>query len=107
MEAVQLARALADMSGSSIGGSSGGIMNRLQESLSLDVLRIDSSPSGATTLSAGKYIQKGVYVGVEQGALASDSSVKVEIDVTPQISVDTRIGQNASSDIGVNWKWDY
>ena len=107
MEAVQLARALADMSGSSIGGSGGGIMNRLQESLSLDVLRIDSSPSGATTLSAGKYIQKGVYVGVEQGALASDSSVKVEIDVTPQISVDTRIGQNAASDLGVNWKWDY
>ena len=107
MEALQLARALADMSGSSIGGSGGGIMNRLQESLSLDVLRIDSSPSGATTVSAGKYIQKGVYVGVEQGALASDSSVKVEIDVTPQISVDTRVGQNASSDIGVNWKWDY
>jgi len=107
MEALQLARALADMSGTSIGGSGGGIMNRLQESLSLDVLRIDSSPSGATTVSAGKYIQKGVYVGVEQGALASDSSVKVEIDVTPQISVDTRVGQNASSDIGVNWKWDY
>lgn len=107
MEAVQLARALADMSGNSIGDGGGGIMNRLQESLSLDVLRIDSSPSGATTLSAGKYIQKGVYVGVEQGALASDSSVKVEIDVTPQISVNTRIGQNAASDIGVNWKWDY
>ena len=107
VETVQLARALAEMSGVNIGGSGGGIMNRLQESLSLDVLRIDSSPSGATTLSAGKYIQKGVYVGVEQGALADDSSVKVEIEVTPQISVDTRIGQNASGDVGVNWKWDY
>ena len=107
VEAVQLARALAEMSGVSIGGNGGGIMNRLQESLSLDVLRIDSSPSGATTVSAGKYIQKGVYVGVEQGALASDSSVKVEIDITPQVSVDTRVGQNASGDVGVNWKWDY
>lgn len=107
MEAVQLARALAEMSGVNMGRSGSGILNRLQESLSLDVLRIDSSPSGATTVSAGKYIQKGVYVGVEQGALASDSSVKVEIEVTPQISVDTRIGQNASGDVGVNWKWDY
>ncbi len=107
LEAVQLARALAELSGVSIGGSGSGILNRMQETLSLDVLRVDSSPSGATTVSAGKYIQKGVYVGVEQGALASDSSVKVEAEVTPQISVDTRIGQNASSDVGVTWKWDY
>lgn len=107
MEAVQLARTLAELSGASIGGGGLDVLDRLQETLSLDVLRIDSSQSGATTLAAGKYIQKGVYVGVEQGALASDSSVKVEIEVTPQISVDTRIGQNASGDVGVNWKWDY
>lgn len=107
MEALQLARTLAELSGTNFGGGGLGVLDRLQESLSLDVLRIDSNQNGATTLSAGKYIQKGVYVGVEQGALASDSSVKVEIEVTPQISVDTRIGQNATGDVGVNWKWDY
>jgi translocation and assembly module TamB len=107
LEALQLTRTLAELSGVSIGGGGSGLMNRLQETLSLDVLRIDSSQSGATTVSAGKYIQKGIYVGVEQGALASDSAVKVEVEVTPQISLDTRVGQNATSDIGVNWKWDY
>ncbi|MGB6114716.1 MAG: translocation/assembly module TamB domain-containing protein, partial [Comamonas sp.] len=90
MEALQLARTLAELSGTNFGGGGLGVLDRLQESLSLDVLRIDSNAAGATTLSAGKYIQKGVYVGLEQGALASDSSVKVEIEVTPQISVDTR-----------------
>tara|TARA_R110000824_G_scaffold118960_15_gene272360 strand:- start:53370 stop:57566 length:4197 start_codon:yes stop_codon:yes gene_type:complete len=107
VEALQLARTLAELSGVNIGGNGAGIMDRVQETLSLDVLRLDSSASGAATVSAGKYIQEGIYVGVEQGALASDSSVKVEVEVTPQISLDTRIGQNASSDIGVNWKWDY
>ncbi|MCE9650927.1 MAG: translocation/assembly module TamB domain-containing protein [Parvibaculum sp.] len=107
LEAVQLARTLAELSGTNFGGGGLGVLDRLQETLSLDVLRIDSAQSGATTVQAGKYIQKGVYVGVEQGALASDSSVKVEIEVTPQITVDTRIGQNASGDVGVNWKWDY
>ena len=107
LETLQLARTLAELSGVSIGGTGGGIMDRVQETLSLDVLRIDSGASGATTVSAGKYIQEGVYVGVEQGALASDSSVKVEIEVSPQISVETRVGQNASSEVGVNWKWDY
>ncbi|HEY4345683.1 MAG TPA: translocation/assembly module TamB domain-containing protein [Parvibaculum sp.] len=107
MEAVQLAQTLAELSGSSFGGGGLGVLDRLQETLDLDVLRIQGNETGATTLAAGKYIQKGVYVGVEQGALASGSSVKVEIEVTPQISVDTRIGQNASGDVGVNWKWDY
>ncbi len=107
LETLQLARTLAELSGVNIGGTGGGIMDRVQETLSLDVLRIDSGASGATTVSAGKYIQEGIYVGVEQGALASDSSVKVEIEVTPQVSVETRVGQNASSEVGVNWKWDY
>ncbi|MGV8995568.1 MAG: translocation/assembly module TamB domain-containing protein [Parvibaculaceae bacterium] len=107
METLQLARALAELSGVSIGGTGGGIMDRVQETLSLDVLRIDSGASGATTVEAGKYIQEGIYVGLEQGALASDSSVKVQIDVTKQISVETSIGQNSSGDVGINWKWDY
>ncbi|MES1989358.1 MAG: translocation/assembly module TamB domain-containing protein [Pseudomonadota bacterium] len=107
METLQLARALAELSGVSIGGTGGGIMDRVQETLSLDVFRIDSGASGATTVEAGKYIQEGIYVGLEQGALASDSAVKVEIEVTKQISVETNIGQNSSGDVGVNWKWDY
>jgi len=107
METLQLARTLAELSGVSIGGSGGGIMNRVQETLALDVLRIDSGTSGATTVEAGKYVQEGIYVGLEQGALASDSAVKVEIDVTKQISVETSIGQNSSGDVGINWKWDY
>lgn len=106
MEAVQLANTLAQLSGK--GGFSGaGLLGSVQQALGLDVLRIDQAESGATTVAAGKYIQKGVYVGVEQGALSSDSSVKVQIEVTPQITVDTRIGQNTGGDVGVNWKWDY
>ncbi len=107
LEAVQLANALAQLSGTGIGFAGGGVFNALQETLGLDVLRVETAQSGAATVSAGKYIRKGVYLGVEQGVSATDSSVKVEIEVTPQISIDTRIGQNASGDVGVNWKWDY
>lgn len=106
MEAVQLANTLAQLSGK--GGVSGaGILDSVQQTLGLDVLQVGTAESGATTVAAGKYVRKGVYVGVEQGALASDSAVKVEIEITPQLSVDTKIGQNASGDVGVNWKWDY
>lgn len=105
VEAAQLANTLAVVSGQSGGGPN--ILGKLQDSLGLDVLSLDKGASGATTVSAGKYIRKGVYVGVQQGASASDSAIKVEIEVTPRVSVDTKIGQSATSDVGVNWKWDY
>ena len=104
-EAAQLAATAAELSGATGGGLS--LLGQIQQQLGLDVLRVDQGASGGTTVSAGKYIDKGIYVGVEQGALASDSSVKVEIDVTDNISVDTSVGQDASGDVGVNWKWDY
>lgn len=104
-EAAQLANTAAQLSGSGVGGF--GILSEVQNTLGLDVLRIDQGASGGTTVAAGKYVRDGVYVGVEQGALASDSGVKVEIDLTDNISVDTKVGNDASSDVGINWKWDY
>ncbi|MBI1261995.1 MAG: hypothetical protein GC184_09740 [Rhizobiales bacterium] len=105
IEAAQLANTLAVVSGKAGGG--GSLVGKLQDSLGLDVLSVDKGASGDATVSAGKYLREGVYVGVEQGANAADSNVKVEIEVSPHISVDTKIGQAATSDVGVNWKWDY
>lgn len=104
-EAAQLANTAAELSGGGVGGF--GLLSNIQNELGLDVLRVDTGASGGTTVSAGKYLREGVYVGVEQGALASDSNVKIEVDITDNISVDTKIGNDASSDVGVNWKWDY
>ncbi|MDO8839058.1 MAG: translocation/assembly module TamB domain-containing protein [Parvibaculum sp.] len=106
MEAAQLANTAAQLSGA--GGIGGfGLLGQMQRALGLDVLRVDQGASGGTTVAAGKYLREGFYVGVEQGALASDSSVKIEIDLTDNISVDTKVGQDASSGAGINWKWDY
>lgn len=107
MEAVQLANTLTQLTGKGGIGGGPGVLGSIQRTLGLDVLQVGTAKSGGTTVAVGKYIRQGVYVGVEQGALASDSSVKVEIEVTPRITVDTRVGQNASGDVGVNWKWDY
>ncbi|MCW5725846.1 translocation/assembly module TamB [Parvibaculum sp.] len=106
LEAAQLANTAAELSGA--GGIGGfGLLGQMQRSLGLDVLRVDQGASGGTTVAAGKYLREGFYVGVEQGALASDSSVKIEIDLTDNISVDTKVGQDATGDVGINWKWDY
>jgi translocation and assembly module TamB len=31
----------------------------------------------------------------------------VEVKVTPNITVDSRVGADNKQGVGVNWKWDY
>lgn len=104
-EAVQLAQGLAELSG--ITGSGPGLMDKMRTSLGLDVLRIQKNDEGATTVGAGKYVSKRVYVGVQQGLQASSSAVTVNVDLTKNLSVETNVGATAQSRVGVNWKWDY
>jgi translocation and assembly module TamB len=44
---------------------------------------------------------------VDQGAEAGSTRAKVQIDVTPNLSVETDMGQNSDSRVGIFWKWDY
>jgi translocation and assembly module TamB len=65
------------------------------------------------SVSGGKYIAPGVFVGVEEGADPSTGTgtpttrSKVEIEITPQISAESRVGANGSSEVGITWKRDY
>lgn len=104
IEAAQLAATLAELSGQ---GSGLDLMGSIQEAIGLDVLRVDSADGGGATITAGKYVAEGVYVGVAQGTNTGATTATVEIEVTPQITVDTEIGQDASSGGGINWRWTY
>ena len=66
-----------------------------------------ASSTGAATVSAGKYVASGVYVGVTQGITSGSSSVDVQIDVSKHITVDTTAGQVSGAGIGIDWKLDY
>jgi translocation and assembly module TamB len=101
-EAVQLAASVSELSG---GGSGLDILGSLRRFAGVDVLEVGAGESGAQ-VKAGKYIADGVYVGAKQGSAPGSSSVEVEVEVTPNISVNTESGQTDSS-VGVQFKWDY
>ena len=67
----------------------------------------DSSKSSAATLKVGKYVADNVFVSVNQGLTAEDTNVGVEIELTPNISVETSVGNTLGPKIGVNYKIDY
>ncbi|RDD61811.1 translocation/assembly module TamB domain-containing protein [Ferruginivarius sediminum] len=104
MEAGQLGLAVAQLT---TGGGGAGILDRIRGLVGVDVLSVGSTEAGDPSVTAGKYIGGDVFVGVEQGASTESSSAKVEVDLTDNIAVESRVGATGSSEVGIQFKWDY
>jgi len=106
-EAAQLALALAELAGK---GGSGGILDFARKTLGVDVLQIESvqtDKGSQPVVGAGKYLTDDVYVGVRQGASPDSTSVGVEVEVTPNIFLESDVRRSGESDVGVKFKYDY
>ncbi len=44
---------------------------------------------------------------IEQGLGPDTGKVSVEIELTPHTAIETDMGANGESGVGLNWKWDY
>lgn len=107
LEAAQLAAALAELTGR---GGDGGLLGKARSVLGVDVLNVETNEVNGETspaLSAGKYVTDKVFVGVKQGVATGSSAVSVEVELTPNISVESETNATGESDIGVKFKWDY
>lgn len=107
LEAVQLAAAVAELSGAA---GSRSFLDIARGKLGIDVLRVESVGEGDETtpaVSAGKYVSEDIYLGVKQGTTAESGSVEVEVELTPNISLKSEVGQTGQSNLGVRFKWDY
>jgi translocation and assembly module TamB len=104
-EAVQLAQAAAELTG--IGGGAG-TLDKFRKTLGLDRLDIQSG-EGTTgpSLSAGRYVTRNVFIGAKQGTDTKSSAATVEIELTPNLKLETDVGADANSKAGINWEWNY
>lgn len=104
-EALEVASSLAALTGRASPGA--GITGDVRQALGLDVLSVGATSDGQPALNAGRYITDDVYVGVRQGLGSSSSSVAVQVDLTDNIQVETDVGADSNSSVGINWKYDY
>ncbi len=105
IQAAQLAQTAATLSGH---GGGTNIVDRVRRALGVDVLNVETADSGTgASLKAGKYITEDVFLSVKQGTQPGSQRVGVEVEVLPNLSVESDIGGSASSNVGVNWKFDY
>ncbi len=106
IEAVQLANSAAQLAG--VGGQGPGFMDQVRGSLGLDTLKFSGGEGkSGPGLEAGRYLAEGVYVGVKQGLSDNSSSAVIEYEVTPNVSLESDIGADAQSRVGINMEWDY
>ncbi len=102
-EGLAVAQMAARMAG--IGGGGPGILEQVRGALALDVLSVGGG-AGGPTVEAGRYIGENVYVGVEGGG-ADAGSVEVEVELAPNVTLETRGSARSGADIGIQWKFDY
>ena len=113
---VQLAQALAGVTGRPLPGS-GGLMERIRRTLALDRLSIGQEKEGeqragqepGATLETGRYVADGVYLGLKQSADGGPPRVGVQIDLMPRLRLEAESGGNslAGDRVGIAFEYEY
>lgn len=109
IQALKLARSAAILSGSF--GSGPGITEQVRSAIGVDTIDVDTNTADDGTvgasLSVGKYIAPGVFLKLQQGLSGASSRAVVEVEVTDSISVETDVGADSQSRVGVTYELDY
>jgi translocation and assembly module TamB len=121
LQIAEIGAALAEISGLTGGGE--GPLGAIRKGLGLDRLSVGGGSGGAgTSVEAGRYVAKGVYVGTKQstsGGGGTQVQVQVQIDLTRRLKLNTTLGsgggtaQGATPDndpgtsIGLSYGFEY
>ncbi len=103
LEAAQLASSIARLSGNSAGFDP---TSELQAALGIDRLRLGTTEEGAAQIGIGQYLADDVYLELNSAG-AEGSSVEVEWEPRPQISVTSETKTNGEARVSIRWKKDY
>jgi translocation and assembly module TamB len=117
-ELAQIAAALASLTGVAPGAADP--LGSVRQALGLDRLSVGSTASGSPALQAGRYVARGVYVGVQQG-VSGGSQAQVQIDLLKGLKLQGTVGTGGSptgsetitpdndpgSSVGLTYQFEY
>ena len=106
VQAIQLARAAALFTARPGGLGFLAVPSALPGVDRLDIRQSRDSPD-ETVVGVGKYLSDSVYVEVEQGTGKDSSAVSLEVELTPNLTIESEVGANSRSGVGLFWKKDY
>ncbi|MGC5781579.1 translocation/assembly module TamB domain-containing protein [Methylobacterium sp. NFXW15] len=103
-QALQLAQAVAQLSGGSAGPD---VFEEARKGLGLDSLDVSTGASGGPALGASRYISDRVSIGVKAGAKPADTAVGVDVDVTRRIKLKGEAGSDGRTSLGVGAEYEW
>lgn len=104
-QAIQLAQTLQRFSGN--GGSGFDPLGKIRSLTGIDDISVNTDEAGESSVGVGKYLSDGVYLEVEKGKAENSGAANLQIEVTPSVSVESKIGQDAQGGAGIFWSHDY
>ena len=113
LQMAEIGQSIGSLAG--LTGTGGGFLDRVRRALGFDRLAVGSDPNARTdgsslagsSVELGRYVAPGVYLGARQGAEAGSTTAVVEIEISPNVKVESEIGGDSRSRIGVSVEWDY
>lgn len=70
-------------------------------------LKTDNDNPENSAIGIGKYLTEKVYVEIERGRQADSTKLRVDVQLTPKISLENTTKQEGATSFGVNWRFDY
>ncbi|QDH17680.1 translocation/assembly module TamB domain-containing protein [Swingsia samuiensis] len=104
------------------GGSTFDPLGKVRNVLGLDRLAVGGGSGvnkGGSSIEAGKYVMKGVYVGAKQAMSGTGTQAQVQIDLTQRLKLKTTVGtggqvngfttpeNDPGSSVGLSYGFDY
>lgn len=84
-------------------------LRKIRDTFGLDEITVNDNQdtSSSPSLGVAKYISDSVRVKVDQGEEAKDGRVGLEVDLTPNVSIESGSSGSGNNGIGLNWKYNY
>jgi translocation and assembly module TamB len=104
LESIQLARAALELTGIGAGQD---LLQAVGGMLGLNLIEIQDLDAGSVALQLRRRIGENINLDLRQGLRSGSTRAVVEIQLTPNISVETEVGSESTGRTGVRMEWEY
>ncbi|MGF1605072.1 MAG: translocation/assembly module TamB domain-containing protein [Rhodothalassiaceae bacterium] len=87
-----------------------GLQGRARRTLGLDRLSLGEDTQEDTnlpTITGGKYLTNNIYLELTTATATGDTSAQLEVELTDNLSLVSRLGLQTDNNLGVRWSFDY
>jgi len=105
-QALQLADGIRRLSGHGGGLDPLGFGRKLLRVDDINFKTDEANPE-KTSIGLGKYVTDKIYLEIERGRQADTTKLRIEVQITPKISIENVTKQEGNTSFGINWRFDY